>query len=133
MFPGDSLKRVFFLLTVAGKEYYVYDANKLVEGYPKPLTHLGLPETLTHIDDAMVWGYNGRTYLFSGSMYWRLDEEIGKVELDYPRDMAMWRGVGYNIDAVAQFNGKICHKNKNYVHSATINIVQCLTMFLCSV
>ena len=35
-------------------------------------------------------------------MYWRFDEEIQHVELDYPRDMAMWRGVPYNIDAVFQ-------------------------------
>lgn len=32
----------------------------------------------------------------------RFDEETGKVELDYPRDMSMWKGVPYNIDAVFQ-------------------------------
>lgn len=37
----------------------------------------------------------------------RFDEETGKVELDYPRDMSMWKGVPYNIDAVFQHtNGK---------------------------
>lgn len=33
----------------------------------------------------------------------RFDEDIGKVELDYPRDMSMWSGVGYNIDTVFQW------------------------------
>lgn len=38
----------------------------------------------------------------------RFDEETGKVELDYPRDMSMWRGIGYNIDTVFQWkDGKI--------------------------
>lgn len=33
----------------------------------------------------------------------RFDEDVGKVELDYPRDMSMWSGVGYNIDTVFQW------------------------------
>lgn len=37
-----------------------------------------------------------------------------KVELDYPRDMSMWRGVGTDIDAVFQWkDGKFCG-NANY-------------------
>lgn len=83
--------------------YYVFDANTLMPGYPKPIYHLGLPRDLDHIDAAMVWGHNSKTYFFSGTMYWRFDEEVSRVELDYPRDMSMWRGVGYNIDTVFQY------------------------------
>lgn len=36
----------------------------------------------------------------------RFDEDIGRVELDYPRDMAMWKGVGYNIDSVFQWKDR---------------------------
>ncbi|KAG8236649.1 hypothetical protein J437_LFUL016988 [Ladona fulva] len=61
---------------------------------------IGLPESLEKVDGAMVWGHNSKTYFFSGTMYWRLEDYTGKVELDYPRDMKMWRGVGYNIDSV---------------------------------
>lgn len=32
----------------------------------------------------------------------RFDEEVKRVELDYPRDMSMWRGIGYNIDTAFQ-------------------------------
>ena len=40
-------------------------------------------------------------------MYWRFDEDIRFVELDYPRDIQMWAGVPYNLDAVFQsHNGK---------------------------
>jgi matrix metalloproteinase-16 (membrane-inserted) len=35
-------------------------------------------------------------------MYWRFDEDEMKVELDYPRDMSMWRGIGYDIDSAFQ-------------------------------
>ena len=39
-------------------------------------------------------------------MYWRYDEEVQSIELDYPRDMQMWKGVPYNIDAVFQYHDK---------------------------
>lgn len=95
---GDK-KIVFFI----GNQYYLYNGNELERGFPKPLTNLGLPESLEKIDGAMVWGHNGKTYFFSGTMYWKFDEDVGKVELDYPRDMSMWSGVGYNIDTVFQW------------------------------
>ncbi|KAK3919707.1 Matrix metalloproteinase-16, partial [Frankliniella fusca] len=102
VYERNSDRNIVFFI---GKKYYVFSGNFLESGYPKPLTDLGLPPTLTHIDGAMVWGHNGKTYLFSGTVYWRLDEDVAKVELDYPRDMSMWRGVGYNIDAVFQKDG----------------------------
>ena len=39
-------------------------------------------------------------------MYWRFDEEIQHIELDYLRDLAMWKGVPYNMDAVFQARDK---------------------------
>ena len=48
-------------------------------------------------------------------MYWRFDEDIQFVELDYPRDIQMWSGVPYNIDAVFQSqNGKTYFLKKKY-------------------
>lgn len=92
-------KIVFFI----DDQYYVFTGITLERGYPKPLTHLGFHSTLKKIDGAMVWGHNGQTYFYSGSLYWRFDEAVQKVELDYPRDMGMWKGVGTDIDAVFQW------------------------------
>ena len=90
-----------------GQQFWIYSGNK-PSGGPFPLTKLGLPPDLTHIDGAMVWGHNGKTYFYSGSMYWRYDEEAGSIELDYPRDMSMWKGVPYNIDSVFRYkNGTL--------------------------
>ncbi|XP_054090383.1 matrix metalloproteinase-2 isoform X2 [Zeugodacus cucurbitae] len=103
VYENKDRKIVFFI----GRYYYVFDSVTLVPGYPQPLTSLGLPSSLTHIDAAFVWGHNNRTYLTSGTLYWRLDEDTGRVELDYPRDMSIWRGIGYNIDAAFKYsNGK---------------------------
>ncbi|KAF5292712.1 hypothetical protein FQR65_LT11180 [Abscondita terminalis] len=92
-------KMVFFI----GRKYYVYSGNNLEWDYPKSLTNLGLPVSVEKIDAAMVWGHNGKTYFFSGAMYWRFDEDLQKVELDYPRDISMWKGIGTNIDAAFQW------------------------------
>ncbi|KAH8270831.1 hypothetical protein KR018_006383 [Drosophila ironensis] len=91
---------VFFI----GRQYYVFNSDNLAPGYPKPLASLGLPPTLTHIDAAFVWGHNNRTFLTSGTLYWRMDDFTGQVDpVDYPRDMSIWSGVGYNIDAAFQY------------------------------
>ncbi|XP_043684641.1 matrix metalloproteinase-2-like isoform X3 [Vespula pensylvanica] len=100
VYERPDKKIVFFI----GKKYYVFSANNLESGYPKPLTNLGLPASLEKIDGAMVWGHNSRTYFFSGSMYWRFDECVNYVELDYPRDISSnFGGVGNDIDAVFQW------------------------------
>lgn len=33
----------------------------------------------------------------------RFDEDVHHVELDYPRDMSIWEGIGYHIDAAFQY------------------------------
>ena len=38
-----------------------------------------------------------------GTTYWRFDETVQHVELDYPRDMSMWSGIPANIDSVFKF------------------------------
>jgi hypothetical protein len=58
-------------MVYTGRQYWVYDANNKLPGYPKPLTDLGLPAFLEYVDGAMMWGHNGKTYFFSGTMYWR--------------------------------------------------------------
>jgi hypothetical protein len=128
---------VFFV----GNKYYVMAGNTYLKQGPRPISvrekiieflfnfsitdpsnaqDLGLPADLAKVDGAMRWGYNDKTYFFSGglmvyisicmcisgTMYWRYDEEVQHVELDYPRDMAMWKGVPYNIDAVFQYHDK---------------------------
>ncbi len=55
-------KIVFF----AGAYFYVLAGNSQLEQGPTPLSYLGLPDDLDHVDAAMRWGWNGRTYIFSG-------------------------------------------------------------------
>lgn len=92
------------MLLSIGRKYYVFDSVTLIQ--ERPLTTLGLPESLDHIDAAFIWGHNNRTYLFSGTLYWVLDENTGRVEYDYPRALSIWAGIGYNIDAAFQYTDR---------------------------
>ena len=58
-------KIVFF----AGKYFYVLAGNSQLEQGPTPLFYLGLPDDLDHVDAAMTWGYNGKTFFFSGEFF----------------------------------------------------------------
>ena len=55
-------KIVFFV----GRSYFVLTGNSQLDSGPLPLTRLGLPEDLDKVDAAMRWGWNDKTYFFSG-------------------------------------------------------------------
>nr|KAG5713310.1 hypothetical protein BaRGS_007837 [Batillaria attramentaria] len=96
-------KRIIFF---AGDRYWVFNANRMVTGFPsegRPITEFGIPADVKHIDTVFTWSFNKRTYLVSGDMYWKLDENNTYVEYDYPRDMSIWRGVPVPLDAAFKY------------------------------
>lgn len=50
-----------------------------------------------------MWTFEQCEIYLTGHEYWKFDEDEMQVELDYPRDMSMWRGIGHNIDSAFQF------------------------------
>ena len=71
-------------------------------GFPrsgKPLTEMGFPRDIEKVDAAFVWGYNAMTYLITDNMYWRYNENLRRMDYDYPRDMSMWEGVPTPVSA----------------------------------
>ncbi len=55
-------KIIFF----SGRNYYVLDGNSQLEAGPLPIQRIGLPNSLDKLDAAMRWGWNDKTYFFSG-------------------------------------------------------------------
>ena len=53
---------VFFV----GRHFFVMRGNTRVESGPNPLSDLGLPPNLESVDAALRWGWNDKTYFFSG-------------------------------------------------------------------
>ncbi len=58
-------KIVFFV----GRNYFVLTGNSQLESGPNPIERLGLPASLEKVDAAMRWGWNGKTYFFSGRFF----------------------------------------------------------------
>lgn len=86
----------------------MYKGNSRLIG-PANINNIGLSEELSNMDAALVWGRNGRTYLFKGKQYWRLSAgPIGRrssIDPGYPRLISRaWRGVPNDIEAAFKWH-----------------------------
>ncbi|KAL4660409.1 matrix metalloproteinase-17-like [Arapaima gigas] len=89
--PGDH-KIVFF----KGQKYWVFKDNNVEEGYPRPISDFGLPTDA--VDAAFIWPHNEKTYFFKDSRYWRYDDYLRRMDLGYPKDSTLWKGVPPHLD-----------------------------------
>ncbi|XP_044193776.1 matrix metalloproteinase-25 [Thunnus albacares] len=102
---------IFFI----GSQYWVFKDTVAMSGYPQPLSEWGMRTKsgvpVNRVDAAFIWAHNGKTYLFSGDEFWRLDESrknekvTRQLEPDYPRDISLWEGVPSPIDDVISWKG----------------------------
>lgn len=105
------------IIIFVGDRYWVYNSNFLVARFPRkgrPITEFGIPQDVKKIDAAFIWSYNSRTYLISGDMYWKLNQEHNHIELDYPRDMSIWRNVPVPVSSAFQYRTAANEKGKTY-------------------
>jgi matrix metalloproteinase-24 (membrane-inserted) len=56
------------VLHLIGSSYWVFDGDRMVEENSN-LSWLGLPDGLDHLDAALVWGKNKKTYFFRYYFY----------------------------------------------------------------
>ncbi|XP_015221451.1 matrix metalloproteinase-17 isoform X1 [Lepisosteus oculatus] len=89
--PSDH-KIVFF----KGEKYWVFKDNNVEEGYPRLTSDFGLP--LEGVDAAFVWPHNDKTYFFMDRRYWRYDDHLRRMDLGYPKDTMLWKGVPTLLD-----------------------------------
>ena len=92
-----------------------------MESFPiegRPITELGIPNDIERIDAAFVWGHNKKTYLISGRMYWRYNEDDGYVEYGYPRDMSIWSRVQIPVSSAFQYLDGECAVQSLVVNSS---------------
>ena len=59
-------------MLISDQQYWVFDGESFFA--PQPLSSLGLPDYVDKLDDAFVWGKNGKTYFFYQNLYWRFNE-----------------------------------------------------------
>lgn len=84
------------VLTSLGGKYWVFNDNNVEEGYPRSVTDFGLPAE--GVDAVFVWLHNEKTYFFKDSRYWRYDDHLRHMDLGYPKDTALWKGIPSQLD-----------------------------------
>ena len=82
----------------------------MLPNFPKAgrmISELGIDENVKKVDGVFVWGFNKRTYIITGDMYWKLNVKEDFIEYDYPRDMSIWRNIPVPVDsAFRHWDGK---------------------------
>uniref|UniRef100_A0A1A8RZ49 Matrix metalloproteinase 14b (Membrane-inserted) n=1 Tax=Nothobranchius rachovii TaxID=451742 RepID=A0A1A8RZ49_9TELE len=79
--------------------YWVFSESILESGYPKNLKEMGTGVPKDRIDAALYYTPNGKTFFFRANKYYRFNEEMQRVDDDYPKSISMWQGVPDNIKA----------------------------------
>uniref|UniRef100_A0A9J8DF22 Matrix metalloproteinase-17 n=3 Tax=Cyprinus carpio TaxID=7962 RepID=A0A9J8DF22_CYPCA len=107
--PGDH-KIVFF----KGGKYWVFKDNNVEEGYPRAVTDFGLPAE--GVDAVFVWLHNEKTYFFKDNRYWRYDDHLRHMDLGYPKDTALWKGIPPQLDDAMRWSDRASYffKGKEY-------------------
>lgn len=90
----------------------------------------------------MIWNKNDYTYLFSGTMFVRYNEEQQQADQDYPKYInEKWRDIPNNLDAVIslengetyffkgdlfwRYNNEWIRSERNYPRKTSINWFDC--------
>ncbi|XP_059931695.1 matrix metallopeptidase 30 [Gadus macrocephalus] len=86
--------------------------KKIIPGYPKPITGLGLPSSVSKVDAAVYVATTGKTLIFAKSQYWSYDESRNQMDPGYPRYISQdFPGIGSKVDAAFTNYGYIYFSN----------------------
>ncbi|XP_061106457.1 matrix metallopeptidase 30 [Conger conger] len=97
-------KNIAFLFN--GDQYWGVRGEKILPGYPKPISKLGFPSSVPKIDSAVHMKWTGRTLFFVENKYWSFNERKNRMDRGYPRDIAHdFQGIGSKVDAAFEFFG----------------------------
>ncbi|KAK5868418.1 hypothetical protein PBY51_009436 [Eleginops maclovinus] len=81
-------------------------AKTIISGYPKPLTNLGLPSSVSKVDAAVYVPTTGKTLMFVNNLYWSYDESRNQMDFGYPRHIILdFPGIGSKVDAAFENYG----------------------------
>lgn len=80
----------------SGQKYWIFKDNNVEEGYPRPISDFGLP--VEGVDAAFVWLHNDKTYFFKDNQYWRYDDHFRRMDLGFPKDSVVWKGLPVQLD-----------------------------------
>ncbi|KAI7793656.1 hypothetical protein IRJ41_025185 [Triplophysa rosa] len=89
-----------------GEKYWAVRGNKILPGYPKPISKLGFPSYVKEIDAAVYVASIGRTLFFVGNKYWSLNERAAHMDRGFPKSIQHnIPNIGSNVDAAFENDG----------------------------
>uniref|UniRef100_A0A667XMB7 Matrix metallopeptidase 30 n=1 Tax=Myripristis murdjan TaxID=586833 RepID=A0A667XMB7_9TELE len=97
---------IAYVCHLTGDHYWGVRGNTVLPGYPKPLSDLGFPPSVTKVDAAVYVTFTGRTLLFERHRYWSFNNRRGRMDAGYPKLIYRdFRGIGYKVDSAFENNG----------------------------
>ncbi|XP_029302302.1 uncharacterized protein LOC115017756 [Cottoperca gobio] len=91
-----------------GRQYWGIRAlsKTILPGYPKSLTNVGLPSSVSKVDAAVYVPSTGKILIFVNSQYWSYDESTDQMDRGYPRSITQdFPGIGSKVDAAFENYG----------------------------
>uniref|UniRef100_A0A8C4RZ15 Matrix metalloproteinase-20-like n=1 Tax=Erpetoichthys calabaricus TaxID=27687 RepID=A0A8C4RZ15_ERPCA len=96
------------LCTGAGvsPKYWILE-QATMKSYARSIYDFGFPTTVKQIDAAVYVKETGKTFFFTGDLYYRYDERLNKMDSGYPRSIQNdWPGIGSKVDAAFELAGE---------------------------
>uniref|UniRef100_A0A671W9N3 interstitial collagenase n=1 Tax=Sparus aurata TaxID=8175 RepID=A0A671W9N3_SPAAU len=94
------------VLVFKGRKVWAFSGYDLVRGYPKPLSSLGLPQTVKKVDAALYDRHSRKTLFFVGSNYYSYDEARKTMDQGFPKPVDQtFPGVTSKVTAAFQYRG----------------------------
>lgn len=86
--------------------------KRKLAGYPKPLTNLGLPSSVSKVDAAVYVPTTRKTLFFVKNLYWSYDDARNQMDYGYPRYITQdFPGIGSKVDAAFENYGYLYFSN----------------------
>ncbi|XP_061902656.1 uncharacterized protein LOC133649954 [Entelurus aequoreus] len=99
-------KRRNIVVLFEGNRYWQVRRNSVLPGFPKPISDLGFPSSVTKVDAAVHVTFLGRTLFFVNNKYWSYSERRGRMDRRNPKLIRTEiPGIGYRVDAVFENRG----------------------------
>ncbi|XP_056138818.1 matrix metallopeptidase 30 [Lampris incognitus] len=97
-----------------GHQFWAITAysKTMMPGYPRRITTLGLPPSVSKVDAAVYVRTTGKTLIFVKNQYWSYNEARNQMDHGYPRYIAYdFPGIGSKVDAVFENYGYLYFSN----------------------
>ncbi|XP_056297989.1 matrix metallopeptidase 30 isoform X2 [Pseudoliparis swirei] len=87
-------------------------AKTVIPGFPKSLTNLGLPSSVSKVDAAVYVPTTRKTLIFVNNQYWSYNQGRNQMDIGYPRYITQdFPGIGSKVDAAFENYGYLYFSN----------------------